>query len=732
MNNKLKKYKALHNKSRETYDMLMGLLSDNTPGNNDNEKFTHGISIIIPSYNGEHTIEKTLLSLSEQTLNPSEFEVIIILNGPDRIESKNIIEDFLAFHENINLRIIETEIANAAHARNLGIENACYSYTSFLDDDDFLSEDYLKSMLNLATMDSVVISEIHDVTTEGEVFNNTHINRQVIQASAKKELSLLDLNMVLTITVCKLIPTNRIKKYQFDETLNNGEDVLFFTTFFAHEFVDLVVVPQNKAIYYRVLRDGSVSRQSMSFEFNVEDRLKVIKGINNLIMDDIYSYSQLFVENKIHAQSSFIFRYLKEFPQDFDRVKEVLNNYFLNTFPYSQLNKGRAQMLVVSYCFPPYIDTSANVMAKRIRNENKIVDVIYNDMSAVRKVDDRINGLVDDLIDQRIIINTPSSFSGWEAIKSFVDTAFGQVNFKKNYQSVYSRVMWPGSHFLAYKVKKKKPDLIWKAEYSDPILYDIHGNKRYSKINDHKYLKSLYKHIKKEFKIKVKKNDNLFFWAEYLPYFFSDELIFTNENQLEYMLGRLIIPELKERIIRKASILEHPTLPGKYYDIVKTNYILDENKINLAYFGNFYATRKLDDLFLGLNNIDHSIQEKINLHVFTSNPEELELEVSNTMKNPGLVKVNSYVSYLEFLNLTKSFDCLIVNDAVTKDVLELNPFLPSKLSDYQGSGNKVWGIYESGSVLSLKNLDYKTELGDIDAVEKVYEKMIMERSEALA
>ena len=41
--------------------------------------------------------------------------------------------------------------------------------------------------------------------------------------------------------------------------------------------------------------------------------------------------------------------------------------------------------------------------------------------------------------------------------------------------------------------------------------------------------------------------------------------------------------------------------------------------------------------------------------------------------------------FFEFLNLTTKFDCLIVNDANTKDYKEINPYLPSKLSDYLGS-----------------------------------------------
>ncbi|MEH7483083.1 hypothetical protein V7157_18860, partial [Neobacillus drentensis] len=124
-----------------------------------------------------------------------------------------------------------------------------------------------------------------------------------------------------------------------------------------------------------------------------------------------------------------------------------------------------------------------------------------------------------------------------------------------------------------------------------------------------------------------------------------------------------------------------------------------------------------------LEKVNDELRKHINLHIFTANPAPLleELKGSKLEQN---VKVNPYASYYEFLNLTTSFDCLVVNDAKTKDSKPINPYLPSKLSDYIGSGTNIWGIYEENSILSHHELPYKSELGNIEQAALVFEQIV--------
>lgn len=118
-------------------------------------------------------------------------------------------------------------------------------------------------------------------------------------------------------------------------------------------------------------------------------------------------------------------------------------------------------------------------MAKRIIAQKRKVDVVYNNMQSVRQVDNNLNKLSDDFVNKRVEIDSSTSFSDWNSISEFSSKMLQRVS--NEYETIYSRVMWPASNFAAFEYKLKIPDVKWSAEFSDPILYDIFAKKRYSK-----------------------------------------------------------------------------------------------------------------------------------------------------------------------------------------------------------------------------------------------------------
>ena len=78
--------------------------------------------------------------------------------------------------------------------------------------------------------------------------------------------------------------------------------------------------------------------------------------------------------------------------------------------------------------------------------------------------------------------------------------------------------------------------------------------------------------------------------------------------------------------------------------------------------------------------------------------------------------INSPISYLEFLNLTTKFDVLIVEDSAVENIFKINPYLPSKISDYFGSGSDIWAICEEESAMDkLNEITYKSRIKDIES-----------------
>ncbi|QOP41457.1 glycosyltransferase family 2 protein [Sulfurimonas marina] len=103
------------------------------------------ISIVIPCFNSEKTITRTLLSVASQSYK--NYEVVIIDDGStDR--TKKLIEDFFEIYD-LNYKYIYQENRGPSKARNLGVSNAVGDYIAFLDSDDTWHKDKLSIQMKL-------------------------------------------------------------------------------------------------------------------------------------------------------------------------------------------------------------------------------------------------------------------------------------------------------------------------------------------------------------------------------------------------------------------------------------------------------------------------------------------------------------------------------------------------------------------------------------------------------
>lgn len=385
-----------------------------------------------------------------------------------------------------------------------------------------------------------------------------------------------------------------------------------------------------------------------------------------------------------------------------EKLIEEMKSIGIENIYYSALNKGDARKLVLAYCFPPFNDTSGNVMAKRIFETGDIVDVISNDMSRIRKKDNKLLNIMSHLLDSQIVLTGPQAFSSWASIEEYMQGVFYKYKlYEEKYDEIYSRVMFPHSHFAAFEIKKENPDIKWVAEFSDPLYTDVSSNIRYAPIEDDEYIEMLKEYTGEEYSHLI--NDNSFNVCEVIPFLYADELIFTNHYQMNYMLERFD-DKIKTLVTGKAVISQHPTLPEDMYNIVKTFYKINQEEINIAYFGNFYDTRGFRQIELVAKQLYEANINNFKIHVFTNlNKKTLRFYKQSDFKE--YIEMNQYAPYFEFLNLTNLMDILLIFDAETVGIKPYNPYVPSKLSDYRGSTSKIWAFTEKDSVLDLTEED---------------------------
>lgn len=676
----------------------------------------HGISVIIPVHQGETFIEDLVDSLRKQSLETKYFEAIFIFNG-EYEKSEALLNSFdIPF----NHKILYSE-QGVGKARNTGINNAQFSYITFLDVDDTLSEDYLKHSLSEAEPYTILLNQLNEIVETRDDHGNNVINKE-LQRLKQYPNSYFDVGKNLSLNGAKVVPTNFLLNVQFNEELNNGEDVVLYSALIT-EFKPIVKINQNEARYYRYKGQGTLSRTKVTFQFNVLDRINVIDALQDLLKyEDDLDVRNLIID-RMRSQALFINKYLLENMDEYGKVTDLIKYKQDEFYPYQQVNKDLGRTLYISYCFPPFVDTSGVVMAKRINQGKQPVDVVFNDMTDVRAMDPSLEVIANPYIDARYMINTASSFSNANYIQSFVDKVKKRVELYK-YKRVYSRALWPGSHMAAFDFKQENSSLKWTAEFSDPILYDIKNKERKSSYFTVKEVKRLKKKVPKNFEHYL--NTNLFNMCEVLPFIFADEIVFTNINQQSVMLERFN-DEFKEMVQKKSIISKHPSLDNYYYDINQHYVSLDKNEYNIGYFGNFYETRSAIDIINIAKTIKkHNIKAK--LYIFTNDTSKVRSQVI-TESVSEIVQVNTYLKYFEFLNVSKEFDCLILSDANTKEYMKKNPYLASKYSDYVSSGTNIWSLYEKGSVLHgiVKDTDnqvFGSELGNLEDLESTMFELI--------
>ena len=676
------------------------------------------MSVIVPVYKGIRWIGDCLDSLAAQTLADSDFEIVLIFNGPDD-GSLALAQAYRDAHPTLEIQLLSSDVASAARARNVGTNMARGVYVTWLDCDDWISPEYLELLLTSARDGVVPLAQIVNVSPDGSFDDSNLINSSILGLDDHLP-SPSSFPRALSFMTCKLLTADMARAVPFDETLRSGEDVAVYAGMYARYDFRISTLPALAgAKYYRRLSEDSVSRQPPTYDFLVTQRLDVISSLNRSLAHSRPEARPL-ITSFINSQASFVRRFFNSHPEDRTRISEDLVRRNFTYFPWINWFDD-VERLVVAFNFLPYADTGAMVMAKRIREIGEGVDVISHRMDNVRKAQPENLSVGRPYVQRAHSIPGPAYFGSPLAISDFVRKGLGVIKDweaqGRIYKEVYSRCMWPASHYLAAAYKIQRPDVRWVAEFSDPVQIDSAGLHRVSALNDDSLFDDFIKAAEAMAKRILKSARDVYAWTEYIPYIFADELVFTNKNQMEFMIS-YADPVFHPIIRAKAVVKEQPTLAPAFYDLVPGDFQSEDGKINIGYFGQFYATRGLNEVIEAIAALPDNVKNVIRLHIFTSGVPAAKSSVDSLGLTES-VRINEQLPYFEFLNTAKKFDCLLVNDAQTEGVHEINPYLPSKLSDYVGSGTDIWAIVESGSVLSSLSTTYQTEIGDVPSAVRV-------------
>ncbi|MGL4662338.1 MAG: glycosyltransferase family 2 protein [Culicoidibacterales bacterium] len=131
------------------------------------------VSIIIPSYQGEAYISRSIDSALQQTY--TNIEVLIIDDGSTD-NTKSVVKSYI---ENDKIQYIYKANGGLSDARNVGVSHAQGEYIYFLDSDDWIENDYIEKMINSAlknnsdiVLSSIIMTDGKEETLRSDTFLN--------------------------------------------------------------------------------------------------------------------------------------------------------------------------------------------------------------------------------------------------------------------------------------------------------------------------------------------------------------------------------------------------------------------------------------------------------------------------------------------------------------------------------------------------------------------------------
>ena len=257
------------------------------------------VSIIVPVYNGEKSIERCLRSIQNQSY--TNIEVIVVNDGStDHTEKviKKYVEEDARFH------YIKKDNTGVSDSRNIGMASAKGEYFKFVDGDDWLVKRATEEFVRTAQLYDcdMVISDFYRVCGRkimvkghidmGPVITRTKFAEYMMKAPA---------NFYYGVLWNKFFKADIIRKFSLvcDTDLDWCEDFRFNLEYL--QYVGNVGVIDRPLYYYVKTKGSLVDTQAGSLQLTIKTKRKLFDYYKEL-----YQALDLYEENKLKIQMFYL------------------------------------------------------------------------------------------------------------------------------------------------------------------------------------------------------------------------------------------------------------------------------------------------------------------------------------------------------------------------------------------------------------------------------------------
>ncbi len=296
------------------------IITENNNNNNNNNNNKPLVSVIMPVYNAEEFLDRSISSVINQTYDNLE---ILLIDDCSTDNSYNILKEYAKKDKRIKI-FHNQENQHVSETRNVGIRNSTGKYLYFIDSDDFIDNDYIEHLVNTAEKENA------DVVVNPNIYQykNGRKKLNILTETFNKEKD----NKNYNIIAIKVFPSvyNRLYKKDIQEKYDiffpKGvkfiEDTYFNVLFFASS--NNIIFIQPKSYYYRNITANSITRtlnrtSSLNDLFYVANKQYKFLKNNNLLNNNYFMNLKVFEDVLFNT---------KIYIENEENIKEIKREYY--------------------------------------------------------------------------------------------------------------------------------------------------------------------------------------------------------------------------------------------------------------------------------------------------------------------------------------------------------------------------------------------------------------------
>jgi glycosyltransferase involved in cell wall biosynthesis len=276
------------------------------------------VSVIVPAYNAEKTIEKCLDSLLNQTLKNIE---IIVINDCSKDNTLKILKKY----KNKIKLLDNKKNLGPAGSRNRGLDAATGDYIGFVDSDDWVA-------LNMFELMSSKMDDEVDLVACSRINVSKNGEKKIINTN--KDTDAKAFTKTSNYNCDKLFKRSIIEKHKLrmPEQYSYAEDFAFGIRY--KYYANKMCILEEPLYYYLADSEGSITN---SYKRNLLNIINVLEDMNTFFKEN--NAFEKYEKELVELSAGFYVRRTREFKNFNDKklqrefVKKFLN-YFKRNFKH--------------------------------------------------------------------------------------------------------------------------------------------------------------------------------------------------------------------------------------------------------------------------------------------------------------------------------------------------------------------------------------------------------------